>query len=616
MLLCCLAAFCIFFLGCSKSSSSTPTPTPPAPNPGALASITVTASSTTIAVTNTSVTATASGTDSSGVTISGLTFTWSSSNPSVATIDPAAATITPVAPGVTAISASSGGVTSGPVFLTVTAPLNGQYAFLVQGFDDATGDQVAIIGSFVTDGNGTITSGVEDINGPPGGVNAFGNVPLPAEFTFTGTYTTGTGTQSPGFMTFTNSAGISNQFTFSTGTLSSGIPTVGRMTEWDDSSGSGSQRAAGSFYLQNTSAFALSSINGPYAFQFFGQKTAPGSVSTGAFTADGNGNINPGELDSNVAASGPQHIASFTGTLAANPNTPADTTTFGQLLATFTSGISQTGYVYIVSPTQALFMEADNESASGLEAGQIVAQSSPPFSNASLRGVSVEYEQGLGTTAGQPFAAIGLITFGNGTANFSRDIDDSGKLDGQSIPTATPPMAQAEALTFPSVAANGRAVLTGSPESAIIYLVNTNEGFIMSTTSSATMGFFQPQSGPFSVGTINGNYFGGTVPPTVQSMLNKTIGIPVVNDAELLSSGNGSATGTLDVSFNGGPANSLRRSNPLGFNIIVGANGRANDAPNGSDIYYLIGPSSFLMLIPAALGPALPPTPVIDIFQQ
>ena len=107
-------------------------------------------------------------------------------------------------------------------------------------------------------------------------------------------------------------------------------------------------------------------------------------------------------------------------------------------------------------------------------------------------------------------------------------------------------MAQPEALTFPGVAANGRAVLTGSPESAIVYLVSPNEGFIMSTTTSATMGFFQPQSGPFSAGSINGNYFGGTVPPAVQSTLNyvqggvpKSVGIPVVNDAELLSSGSG-----------------------------------------------------------------------------
>ena len=607
-LLCFLAASCVLFSSCSHSSSSTPTP-PPAPTPGALAAITITASATTLTISNTSDTVTASATDSKGVAIVALTYTWSSSNPSVATVDASNSTIVPVAPGFTTISASSGGITSNSLTLAVTAPLNGQYAFLVQGFDDATGDQVAIIGSFVTDGNGTITSGVEDINGPPGGVGAFPSVALPAELTFTGTYTTGTGTQSPGLMTFTNSAGISNQFTFSTGTLKSGVPTAGRMTEWDDSSGSGSQRAAGAFYLQNTSAFALSSVSGPYALQFFGQQTAPGSwyVRTGAFSADGNGTFTGSTLDTNSVSGGLQSTGAFSAALTANSTTTTDSPTFGQFRLLFSSGVN--GLLYIVSPSQALFMETDAESSMGLEAGQILQQASGSFSAASLNSTAVEYEQGLGTTAGQPLAAIGLITFGSGTAKYSRDIDDSGTLT--TTPPAEPP------LTFPPVAANGRVVLTGGPEAAILYLVNTNEGFIMSTTASATMGFFQPQSGPFSAGSINGNYFGGTPPPSL-GQVTPTTRTPVVNDAELVSPGNGSATITLDVSFNGGPGNSLYRGVVQGpLTITVGATGRAVDTANPPDIYYVIGPSSFLMLIPAAAGPApVPPTPVIGIFQQ
>lgn len=612
-----LLASCVFFASCSHNNSSSTTTASTAATPGDLATITITPSVTSLTGTDTAETVTTSATDANGIAIAGLTFTWTSSNPNVATVN-SSSQIVPVGPGFTTITASANGVTSNGVGLAVTAPLNGTYAFLVQGFDDATGDQVDIIGSFVTDGAGNITSGVEDINGPPGGTGAF-PIALPAELTFTGTYSRGTASENPGLMTLTNSGGFSNQFTFSTGTISSGVPTVGRMTEWDDSSGSGSQRASGSFFLQNTSAFALSSLSGPYAFQFFGQKAAAGSwyVSTGAFTADGNGNLNPGEMDINIPSSGGwQHIPSFTGTLAANPTTTTDTTTFGQLLATFSSG--QTGYVYIVSPTQALFMEGDNESASGLEAGQILAQSTPPFANASLNGATVEYEQGLGSTAGRSYAAAGLIAFGSGTANFSRDIDDSGTLDGG---TTTP---QTESATFPGVAADGRAVLTGSPESAVVYLVSPNQGFLMSTTSSATMGFFQPQSGPFSAGTINGNYFGGSVAATTQTTLSymqggstKSVGTPVVNDGELSSPGNGGASLLLDLSFNGGALNSLHRSVPSAFTITVSANGRAVDNASSADIYYLIGPTSFLMLNPAAAGPSpVSPLPVIDIFQQ
>ena len=599
-----LAASCVFLATCSKSSSSPATPA--AATPGALASITITASVTTLTDTDMAETMTASAADSSGVAITGLTFTWTSSNPNVATINGSTSAIVPTVPGYTTITASAGGITSGGVGLAVTAPLSGQYAFLVQGFGDASGDQVAIIGSFVTDGMGNITSGVEDINGPPGGTGAF-PISLPAELTFTGKYTTGTGSQNPGIMSFVNSAGFTNQFTFSTGTLSSGVPTVGRMTEWDDSSGSNSGRAAGSFYLQNTSAFVLSSISGPYAFQFFGQQAAPGSwhVATGAFTADGSGNLNPGEMDINVPSNGgTQHIPSFTAALATDAGTPTDTTTFGQFILTFSTG--QTGYLYIVSPTQALFMEGDPESGLGLEAGQILAQSTPSFSNASLNGVSVEYEQGLGSTAGQPLAAIGLITFTNGTAaTVSRDSDDSGTLSSQS-----------GSLTSSGVAANGRAVFSGTPAPVIVYVVNSNQGFLMSTAASATMGFFRPQSGPFSASSFNGNYFGGTVPPSL-GQVTPTTRTPVVNDAELIAYGNGSAIITLDVSFNGGPTKSLYQAGPfIPLNLTVTANGRATDLP-AADIYYLIGPTSFLMLNPGAAGPSpVPPTPVIDLFQQ
>jgi hypothetical protein len=599
-----IAGFCLSLCGCKSSSSTSSSPSTTTVTTGALATIKITASPLTIN-TNATDQFTATGSDSSGNAISSLTVTWTSSAPNVATIDPAAGLATAVAPGVTAITASSSGITSNTLFLTVTAPLNGQYAFLLQGFDDATGDQVAMIGSFTADGSGNIKAGLEDINGP----NGF------SEVTFTGTYTTDAAPpDNRGRIIITNSNGASSEFTFVAGSLSGGVPTAGKIIEFDDSTGAGSERAAGVFYLQNTSDFALSSITGPYAFQFFGQRTTAGSwlVGTGAFTADGSGNTS-GELDTNAPPTLPSGMPqSFTATLTTNSTTTTNTSTNGQFLLSFSTGVS--GVLYLVSPAQALFMETDLESSIGLEAGQILAQTSSPFSNGSLSGIAVEYEEGLGSTAGQPLAAIGLINFGSGTAAVIRDIDDSGILDGG---TLTP---QTESLTFPilnGVAANGRVVLSnGATQSAIVYLVSANEGFIMSATSSATMGFFQPQaSGPFSAASISGSYFGGTPPPSVQSKLNATVGIPVVNDAELTSPGNGFASITLDISLNAGFGRSLLQGQQGGHGLTVAANGRAVD--DQSDIYYVIGPSNFLMLIPDAAGLApVPATPVIDIFQQ
>jgi hypothetical protein len=603
-----IAIFCFLLSGCSKSSSSTPaTTTTTTATPGALATIKITATPLAIA-TNATDQFSATGADSSGNAIASPTVTWNSSAPTVATIDPSSGLATAVAPGVTAITASSTGITSNTLFLSVTAPLNGQYAFLLQGFDDATGDRIAMIGSFTADGSGKISAGVEDLNGPSGF----------SEVTFTGTYTTDASPpDNRGRIIITNSNGAFTEFTFAAGTLSAGVPTAGTMIEFDDANGTGSERAAGTFYQQNTSDFALSSIAGPYALQFAGQTTTGSrSVSTGAFSADGNGNLSSGQLDTNAPPALPSGVPqSFTATLAVNSTTTTNTSTNGQFLLSFTSGPSVNGVVYIVSSAQALFMETDSETSVGLEAGQIVAQTSSPFSNASLSGMTVEYEQGLGTTAGQPLAAIGLINFGSGTAAVSRDVDDSGTLTTQS-----------RSLTFQApLAPNGRVVLmNSSTEFAVVYLVSPNEGFIMSATSSATVGFFQPQaSGPFSIASINLSYFGGTVPPSVpHPMANASDQIPVVNDAELTSAGNGAVSVTLDVSLNGGPGRSLLQGEQGGLSVVFSGGtttGRAID--NAGDIYYIIGPSKFLMLVPNAAGPSSanpppPPSPVIDVFQQ
>jgi hypothetical protein len=611
-LFCLIAIFCFLVSGC-KSSSSTPAASTTTTTPGALATIKITASPLTIA-TNATDQFTATGADSSGNAISSLTIAWSSSAPNVATIDPSSGLATAVSPGVTAITASSTGITSNTLFLTVTAPLKGQYAFLLQGFDDATGDQVAMIGSFTADGTNAISAGLEDINGPNGS----------SEVTFTGTYTTDSSPpDNRGRIIITNSNGAFTEFTFAAGSLSGGVPTSGKIIEFDDSTGTGSERAAGAFYLQNTPDFALSFITGPYALQFSGQQPASGSrkVTSGAFMADGNGGFSSGNLDINAPPASPSATPqSFTATLTANSTTTTNTSTNGQFLLSFTSGPSVNGVVYVVSSAQALFMETDSEGSVGLEAGQILAQTSSPFSNSSLSGTTVEYEHGLGTTAGQPLAAIGLINFGTSPVSVSRDVDDSGALDGG---TTTP---QTTSLTFQSaVAPNGRVVLmNGATGFGIVYLVAPNEGFIMSATSSATVGFFQPQaSGPFSVASINGNYFGGTVPPTVpHPMAIASDQIPVVNDAELTSSGNGSASVTLDVSLNGGPGRSLLQGEQGGLSVVFSGGtttGRAID--NAGDIYYVIGPSNFLMLVPNAAGPSSanpppPPSPVIDVFQQ
>ncbi len=85
--------------------------------PGSLASITLSPSNATVTV-GQSQTLTAVGKDASGTTISGLSFTWATSDDGIATV--AGGVVTGVAVGTATITASSGGVTSDEATVTVS----------------------------------------------------------------------------------------------------------------------------------------------------------------------------------------------------------------------------------------------------------------------------------------------------------------------------------------------------------------------------------------------------------------------------------------------------------------------------------------------------------------
>ena len=97
-------------MGCSSSGTK----------PSTVATITVSPSSSSIAVGATQQFS-ASAKDSSGNTISGVTFTWASSATNVATVN-SSGLATGVSAGTSQITASASGVTSSPDALTVTTP--------------------------------------------------------------------------------------------------------------------------------------------------------------------------------------------------------------------------------------------------------------------------------------------------------------------------------------------------------------------------------------------------------------------------------------------------------------------------------------------------------------
>jgi predicted secreted protein len=519
-------------------------------------------------------------------------YTWSVSQgmlPSWASLDSASGIIsgTPDAPGTSTFTIKVTDAQTSPasaaqtLSIAIAAPdttnnaeLKGPYAFLLQGFDDATGNQFAIVGSFTADGNGNV-SGLEDINGPAA---------YQPEVTITGTYNLGADNR--GTVNLSSSLGASNTFAIAVGSLnSSNVATRAGLIEFDDTDGKTGKHGSGFIYLQDPTTFNLSSINGPYALQFAGQtqNTDTRLVMTGAYKADGNGNLTNGVVDTNSSGVTTQEEP-FRATMA----TDEKTASFGRVTATPT-GIQFHFVYYIVSAERALAMSTDQESTAGLVGGEVLAQTSNSFSLASLQGTYVGYAVGLRGDAFVPVSVgAGLWIFnGSGSVYFSLDwiiyffdLPNKGSL------------------TY-TVSPNGRVSTTGGDDSSppgnpVFYLVDADEGFFMTTNNSTASGFFERQTGgPFSNASVSGNYFAGTVPP------------PDNSSAVASGVGTSPADGSLNLT--------LHTSNPTSFlgitnavqtaslNLTIDSTGRGK-YNQYSGVFYVVSPTKVVFLANPAAG--------------
>lgn len=530
---------------------------------------------------------------SSGSLPAGLSLTTNSANVTGQTIT--AITGTPTAAGTTQFtvqvtdSATPASSTTQQLSITIgtastvnDAELSGQYAFEISSFGSVAGNRHAEVGSFIADGKGSITSAIVDCNSPSGSAQA---VPLSGSL---GSYAIGAdhrGTLTLNFASTALCGFTSRTVAFALGSLNnSGVATVGRLVEFDYTTGTPNDVGSGVMYLQQSAAFGQSSIKGPYAFQLIGQNTTPGTrvVESGTFTSDGAGNLNAGELDINSDGTGTN--AAFTGTLTTDP---ANTATFGRLNLSCTScsAIGGAGHeaVYIVSANQALVMTTDAESSSGLMSGEMQSQSSTSFANSDLNGTAVFYLEDVGNTVGDARATLGLASF-DGTGKLtvvSQDKNDSGVHTSKTNQTG---------LTY-SVAANGRITIVGANSPLGGYLLSPTSAFLMETSGGSNAGFVEVQSGgPFSAASVSGNYIFGVAPPAVP--------------ASVLASGVATSTGsgTLNITAD--------QSGPLGLawdqaltasGFTIASNGVGTDS--AGDAIYMISPTKAVFISVSAVAP-------------
>lgn len=446
--------------------------------------------------------------------------------------------------------------------------LKGQYAFLINGFDDATGDHFAYIGSLTADGNGNITSGIEDVNLPS---SSTGSVNL----SITGTYTLGLDNR--GTATVTSASGSSN-FAFSVGAFNSGIATKLHIIEFDDSNGTSGSRGSGVAYLQNASAFGLASVTGPYAFQFVGQDAFAGDrmVNTGAFTASTGGGIS-GTVDSNLSNGGGfLGNVGLSGTVSSAPATATN----GRLSFADTSATIGNCAFYIVSAGHLLSMNTDPETGAsgiGLTTGEIWQQTSTSFTNPSLNGNVILYSTGVSTASGaNNFVQAGLMTFNsaNGSGTLSLDTNDGGT-----------PGTISTTFTY-TVASDGHVTINlASGSGPDLFLIDTNKAFMMDSGANINAGMIEPQaSGSFSNSTVSGSYFLGDA--EYQATTGGTVGSGIATSA-----GSGTVNATVDSSAASSPF--LTSGQTLSLTLTVAPNGRATD--NVGDIFYIISPTRLVL---------------------
>jgi hypothetical protein len=322
-------------------------------------------------------------------TASGATTTYTA--PAVA---PAGGQVTIIATSVTDGTKNA----SASVKITGTASsasLNGRYALLLTA---ATGNQGTSVcaASFIADGNGNITGGVEELTAP-------GFFDLLDVIVNTSSYSIDSNGHGTMIINTTNLETLKFSFILIS-------PTHALIIEIDGDPGSGTmdlqQPAAGG-------SFTAAQVSGNYSFSMDGidASGARDHMSmAGTFAADGISAVTGGTLDINKG--GTFTTTSFTGSFTApDPNTGRGTM----------SGSTGRQFVYyIISPKVLRILEGDNISFVG---GSAYAQGSALSTNAALTGKFVYQHHGWSTpgrtvAAGQ-FSAdgAGKVTTGVSDSN-------------------------------------------------------------------------------------------------------------------------------------------------------------------------------------------------------
>ena len=423
--------------------------------------------------------------------------------------------------------------------------LQGPYAFTLKGKNGSATFSRA--GSFTANGQGGITSGLEDIVGSAG---------VTSGLSFTGSYTIG----SDGRGTLTFNDGLSpSVFRF----------VMASHNQLQIISFDATGTAAGQADLQNVASFKTSALLGTYLFDFSGLDSSGKPISqVGEFVADGLGNILAGIRDINDNGVISSNV-SFTGSYTVSNNGHG----------TALLGTSNYSF-YIVSGGGAKFVSTDASPSSAV-AG-VLAQQAPgvTFSQNSLNGNYAFLIAGA-NSAGNIATVGNFSTTGN-------NILTSGRLDEDSAGTLA--LNQSFTGTYnvdSSGTGRGTAAFSAGRTYTFVFYLDGQGGAILQETDSAITsdGSLAQQQTSSSVAGSYALNWGGAVAGTTKEFS----GQMTLNSSGTLTAG------TQDFSTFPGSG----QSEALTGSLVSGAPGTLTLNPSTDQrtyLMYVVSPTKMFVL--------------------
>jgi hypothetical protein len=477
--------------------------------------------------------------------------------------------------------------------------LNGQYAFLLSGFD-ASFNPTTIAGSFKADGMGHITGGAVDVN-ESGVITSSGATPLAGTYTFDAN-----GQGIIGTITLTNHLGSLQLLKFGFSLQTSGL--FGDIMDVSTNN----FFVAGTVQQQVPSAFPFSTLAGDYALALNGINGGLPTSAIGRFTLQTNGVAIGATFDrsiSGVNTAGPTIGTSASVAFAAAPDPNGRGTLTVTINDTLASSGTKNFVYYAITANRFIAIQTDTTGSMVAEA----SRQSTPFSAATVsttQAGAVFGMAGIDTVASNEISAVGqLQIIGSNTSTLGWDSNDNGGIGGQGTlanqPVVFDPTTGRGKITVASGTANGLA------DTLVFYLTAQGTGFIMDATSGMTnramAGTLTAQTATsFSTasdlsglalvrakGSAGGDAqaFVGAFGPNSSSTY-----AFLADERDRFSSGT-----ALDGSFVNLTVATLNASTGRGTLLIPTVSGNATEA------FYVIGPNQFVFIdiSPVSAGPNL-----------